>query len=273
MPLVLSNARIRTAMAIALLSAGVPSAAIAQERLADPTAPADGPDGDGGNGDHVMIGVGGAYMPKHLGSQGSRFQPLPAVDIKWGRIFVNFQDGIGANLIDGEHFTIGAGFVPLDGYRAKDVPDGVGKLSMGLGARGFVKARLSGFEATLGLTKVLTGNSQGMLADASLSYPIMATERLMLMPSIGTTWGSKKHNDRYFGITQAQSLASGLPQFNGKSGLIEAKAELGLHYRLSEKWMIGTIGGVSRLVGDVTDSPIVERKTRPFGIAFVGYSF
>jgi outer membrane protein len=136
-----------------------------------------------------------------------------------------------------------------------------------------VKVRQSGFEATLGLTKVLTGNSRGMLADISVSYPIMASERLMLMPSVGTTWGSKKHNDRYFGITQAQSLESGLPQFNGKRGLIEAKAELGLHYRLSDKWMIGMIGGVSRLVGDVADSPIVERKTRPFGIAFVGYSF
>ena len=273
MPIVLSKARIRTATAIALLSAGVPSAVIAQEQPAAASSPADSPDGEGGNGNHFMIGVGGAYMPKHLGSKSSKFQPLPAVDIKRGRFFVNFQDGIGANLIDREHFTIGAGFVPVDGYRAKDVPDGIGKLSMGVGGRGFVKARQSGFEATLGLTKVLTGNTQGMLADVSLGYPIMASERLMLMPSIGTTWGDKKHNDRYFGITPSQSLASGLPHFNAKSGLIEAKAEIGIHYRLSDKWMIGTIGGVSTLVGDVKDSPIVERKTRPFGIMFIGYSF
>lgn len=273
MPLVLPQASILTVAAIAFLSAGAPVAAIAEEPPAATAFPADAPEGEGGNGDHFMIGVGGAYMPKYLGSKGSRFQPLPAVDIQWGRFFVNFQDGIGAKLLDSEHFTIGAGIVLADGYRAKDVPDGVGKLSMGIGGRGFIKARHYGFEATLGLTKVLTGNTRGMLADVSLGYPIMASERLMLMPSIGTTWGDKKHNDRYFGITPSQSLASGLPYFNAKSGLLDAKIELGIHYRLSNKWTIGTIGGVSTLVGDVKDSPLVGKKTKPYGIFFVGYSF
>lgn len=234
--------------------------------------PGKGPGQEGG-GDHFMIGVGGAYMPVHHGADKYRFQPLPVIEVKWGPVFINFQDGIGANLIDSENVTIGAGLVPVDGYRSKDVPDGLGKLSMGLGGRGFLKLRQAGFEGAFGVTKVITGNTGGMIADASLSYPIMVSERLMLMPSIGTTWADRKHNDRYFGISAEKSLASGLPRFSAGSGFIDAKAELGAQYRLSSHFSLGVIGGVTTLFGDVKDSPIVERKTRPIGIVYVGYSF
>jgi len=232
--------------------------------------PQEGPPPDG---DHFAIGVGAAYMPTYMGSSDYRIQPLPAIDIKYKRFFVNFQDGIGANLIDTESVTIGAGFTMADGYRAKDAPAGVGKLSTGVGARGFVKFRQAGFEAVLGGTKILTGSTEGFVADASLSYPIFVSQRLMLMPSIGTTYGNRKHNNRYFGITPQQSAASGLPQFSVGSGFIDVKAELGAQFFLTDRIGLGLIGGVTRLMDDVRNSPIVEKPTRPFGIAFISYRF
>lgn len=225
------------------------------------------------DGDHIAIGAGAAYMPAYRGSDKYRFQPLPAIDIKIDRFFVNFQDGIGANLFDSESVTVGVGLTPADGYRKKDAPPGIGKLSMGLGARGFVKFRQFGFEATLGTTKILAGSTKGALVDASLSYPVMISEKLMLNPSIGTTYGDKKHNNRYFGVNAQQALASGLPQFRAGSGFIDAKADLGLQYRLTDRIGVGVVGGVTTLLGDVKDSPIVKRKTQPYGIAFVSYNF
>lgn len=224
-------------------------------------------------GDHISIGAGAAYMPVYQGAEKYRFQPLPAIDIQLGRFFVNFQDGIGANLFDSESVTVGVGLTPADGYRKKDAPPGIGKLSMGVGARGFVKFRQFGFEATLGTTKILAGSTKGVLVDASLSYPVMISEKLMLNPSIGTTYGDKKHNNRYFGVNAQQALASGLPQFRAGSGFIDAKADLGLQYRLTDRIGVGVVGGVTTLLGDVKDSPIVKRKTQPYGIAFVSYSF
>jgi MipA family protein len=224
-------------------------------------------------GDHISIGAGAAYMPVYQGSDKYRFQPLPAIDIQLGRFFVNFQDGIGANLFDSESVTVGVGLTPADGYRSKDAPPGIGKLSMGLGARGFVKFRQFGFEATLGTTKIVAGSTKGVLVDASLSYPVMISEKLMLNPSIGTTYGDKKHNNRYFGVNAQQALASGLPQFRAGSGFIDAKADLGLQYRLTDRIGVGVVGGVTTMLGDVKDSPIVKRKTQPYGIAFVSYNF
>lgn len=236
--------------------------------------PEDGPGGPGGpDGDRFAIGVGGIYQPAYMGSDKYRFQPLPALDIKYGRFFANFQNGIGANFIDGETVTIGAGVVMADNYRAKDVPNGIGKLKFGAGARGFVSLRQFGFEATAGVTKIFVGGTGGTVADFSLSRPIMVNERLFLNPSIGTTWGDRKNNNRYFGVNAQQSLASGLPQFRTGSGLLNAKAELGLQYRLTDHIGLGLVGGVTTLLGDVKDSPIVKKKTAPFGIGFISFQF
>jgi MipA family protein len=225
------------------------------------------------DGDHISIGAGVAYMPVYRGSDKYRFQPLPAIDIKIDRFFVNFQDGIGANLFDSESVTVGVGLTPADGYRKKDAPAGIGKLSMGVGARGFVKLRQFGFEASLGTTKILAGSTKGVLVDASLSYPVMISEKLTINPSIGTTYGDRKHNNRYFGVNAQQSLASGLSQFSAGSGFIDAKADLGIQYRLTDRIGMGVVGCVTTLLGDVKDSPIVKRKTQPYGIAFVSYNF
>lgn len=226
-----------------------------------------------GQGNQFALGVGAAYMPSYMGSRHYRFQPLPTVDIKYGRFFVTFQDGIGAKFIDTEMLTIGAGVTMADNYRSKDVPDGIGGLSFGVGGRGFVTVRPFGFEATAGVTKVFAGSTGGVIADFNLSRPIMVTERLFINPTIAARWGNGRHNDRYFGVNAQQSEASGLPQFRTGSGFLDARADVGLQYRLTEKIGVGVVGGVTTLLGDVKNSPIVEKKTAPYAIGFISYSF
>ncbi len=255
---------------LAMLPLAMAPAAVQAQPQRPLQGPSDAPDS---SGDHIVVGVGGLYAPAYQGADDYRFQPLPMVDVKWGRFFVNLQDGIGANLFDSEHVTVGAGLTPVGGYRAKDAPDGIGKLSLGLGGRGFVKLRQGGFEATLGATKVITGNTEGVIADASLAYRVTASDKLMLIPSIGTTWGNRKHNNRYFGVTAEQSAASGLPQYRAGSGLVDAKAELAVVYRLTDRVSLMTVGGVSSLLGDAKGSPIVYHKTRPYGIFAITYRF
>lgn len=223
--------------------------------------------------DHISIGLGGAYMPAYQGAEKYRFEPLPAIDIQIGRFFVNLKDGVGANVVAGEGVTVGVGLTPVDGYRSEDVPPGIGKLSIGLGARGFLKLRQFGFEATLGGTKVLTASTEGFLIDASLAYPIRLSDKLTLNPSVSTTYGDQKHNNRYFGVTSQQALRSGLSEFRAESGLVDVRANLGLRYRLTERIGIGVGGGVTTMLGNVKNSPLVDRKTQPYGFGFVSYNF
>jgi outer membrane protein len=229
---------------------------------------------DESDGDHITIGVGGMYQPAYMGSRKYEFQPIAAVDIKRGNFFLNFEDGIGFTPIDNETVTVGASVVPVfDGYDAEDVPNRFNKIELGAGARGFVSVRQFGFEATAGVTQIFAVSTKGLIADFDLSRPIMVNERLFITPSIGTTWGNARHNNRFYGVNALQAEESGLRQFRPGAGFMEAEAELGLQYQLTDHIGFGVSGGVTTLLGNVKDSPIVRKKTAPFGMAFVAYTF
>ncbi len=223
--------------------------------------------------DHIVIGIGAGYAPAYQGSDKYRALPVPVIDVSWGPFFANLQNGIGVNAIDTDHITIGASVTVMQGYRSKDAPDGIGKLSFGAGGRGFMDLKAAGFVATIGATKGFAGNTKGLIADASLSYPLAVTSRLTLVPTIGTTWADKKHNDRFYGVNSKQSLASGLPQFRAGSGFNDASFMLSAQYRLTERFSLGATGGVTTLLGKVKDSPIVFHKTQPLGFLSLSYRF
>lgn len=218
-----------------------------------------------------MLGVGVAATPAYQGSKDLRILPIPAIDIKKGWFFATLRNGIGISPIDTDAVTIGASAVFVQGYRKKDVPNGIDRLSDGLGARLFTNIRAGGFVATLGAVKVVAGGTKGTLADASLSYPIRVTSRFLLTPTIGTSWADRKYNDRYFGVTPAESAASGLAQFRTGAGFKDVSGLLTASYRLTDRISLSATGGVTSLVGAVKNSPLVEKKTQPSAILTLTY--
>lgn len=74
-------------------------------------------------------------------------------------------------------------------------------------------------------------------------------------------WGSGDYTSTYFGVTPAESAASGgrLGAFDPDGGLVSAGIEVGATYRINDRW--GVEGAVTwdRLVGDAGDSPITAR--------------
>ena len=221
--------------------------------------------------DHVVLGVGVAGTPVYQGSRDYRVLPLPAIDIKKGWFFANLRNGIGIEPINTTTITIGMSAVYVPGYRHRDVPIGVDKLSDGIGARLFTSLRAGGFVATLGAVKIVSGGTRGTIADASLSYPVKLSSRLTVTPTVGTTWADRKYNDGYFGISVAESLASGLSQFRAGSGFKDVSGALTASYRLTDRISLSVTGTVSTLLGAVKDSPLVVKKTQPVGVLTLAY--
>lgn len=221
--------------------------------------------------DHFVLGAGMAVTPDYQGSDDYRLIPIPVIDIKEGWLFANLRNGFGVEPIDTEHVTLGASLVFIPGYRRRDVPAGVDKLSSGVGGRIFANLRAGGAVATVGVVKGISGGTEGLVADASLSYPLALSSRFTLTPTLGTTWANRKHNDRYFGITSAEALASGLPAFAAGSGFKDVSAALTASYRLSNRFTLSATGSATSLLGAVKDSPIVMKKTHPFGVLTLTY--
>jgi outer membrane protein len=221
--------------------------------------------------DRIVLGIGAAVTPVYQGADDYRVLPLPAIDIVEGPIYANFRNGVGLNFVSRPGFTIGSGVTFMPGYRRRDVPEGVGRMTSGAGARVFAAVSSGRVIATLGATQGFVGSTRGFIADASLSYPVIASRKLIVTPSIATSFADLRHNDRYFGISAAEAQASGLTAWRGKAGFKDASTLLTAIYRLDDRISISGSVGATRLLGRTASSPLVKHRTLPSGFLSVTY--
>ncbi|NWK94575.1 MipA/OmpV family protein [Sphingobium lactosutens] len=223
--------------------------------------------------DRVVLGVGAVVIPAYQGADKNRILPMPVIDIKKGWFVANLRNGIGIAPINTGMITVGASVVFIQGYRRRDVPVGIERLKDGVGARLFTNLRTGGFMTTIGVTKGISGGTEGAIADASISYPIPVSSKVSLTPAVGVTWADAKHNERYFGITLAESVASGLPQFSTGSGFKDLSAGATAAYRLTTNITLTATTTYTTLLGVVRNSPQIERKSAPSGFLTASYRF
>jgi MipA family protein len=88
-----------------------------------------------------------------------------------------------------------------------------------------------------------------------IAYP-MDGLTLTLGPRLG--FGTDRFAETYFGISEAESEASGLEPFDAHGGLLSAGVELGARYLLNDRWGVEGNASWGRLLNDAADSPITE---------------
>jgi outer membrane protein len=100
----------------------------------------------------------------------------------------------------------------------------------------------------------------GYLVSASARYFRPVARPLTL--SIGTTltYGSAGYTQTYFGVDSNDAALSGLSQFSAGGGLRDVRVPVMAIYSFGPSWHLA--GGLiySRLLGDASDSPIVDKR-------------
>lgn len=223
--------------------------------------------------DHVTLGVGAGVVPEYQGSEDYRFLPIPVIDAQSGQFFASLRNGIGVNVIEIGPLTAGASVALVGGYRRRDVPDGVRRVSTTAGGRLFANLKFDKLSFTVGATKAVAGGTRGVVADASLSYALPLSDRITVIPTVGTSWANGKHMNRYFGIEAGEAIDSGLPFYRAGSSFKDVSGLVTASYRLDAHWSLGATGGITRLLGDAADSPLNERRWQPSGFMFIAYTF
>lgn len=261
-------------LTLAVLVFGAPAFARAESNLNEDTTDElelSANSSDQESSEHWTIGAGVAAEPKFQGSDEYKAQPLPLIDVQYGRFFAKTDAGIGVNVIETPGFTAGASVTWMQGYDGDDVPDGIDGADGALGARLFGSARFKGVVATLSATQAVSETDRGLIIDAGLDYPIHATKRLTITPSLGTTWANGKYMDGYFGIDSSEAAASGLGRYEPDSGFKDVSLRLNARYSITES--VSALGsvGVSHLFDEAADSPFVEQQTQP--TAFIGLTY
>ena len=223
--------------------------------------------------DRAVIGIAAVYTPGYQGGDDYRLMPFPVIDVTYGRFFASGRKGVGYTVIDGPVAKISAGATYVPGYRRRDAPVGIGRLDGGAGLRVAADMRLGGVLASLGGTKVVSGDVDGALLDASLAYPVRVSDRLSVTPSVSATWADAQYNRAYFGISAAQAAASKLPAYRPGGGVKDVSMSLNASYRLTDRVSLGATASLSRLTGDARKSPIVVDPTQPSAVLSASYRF
>lgn len=223
----------------------------------------------------AAVGLITHHSPNYLGAADSRWHLTPGVFVRYGRFSITtssgfvtrrndeVERGVAAELVSRDDFRVSLSARTDGGRDAGDDP----ALSGLPDVRPTVRARLSavkkfegGWRLGLGWSPDLLGRGGGATLDLSVSHERRVGPGRWMTAGISSTWADARYMQSYFGITPAQSSASGHPSYQPGAGLRDLSLGIGWRAELGPHWL-GFVGaGLTRLAGPTLDSPLTRRR-------------
>ena len=221
--------------------------------------------------DHI-VGAVAVALPDYEGSDDQTFAVAPVGKWKYAknRYFL-LQGNKGFwNLSNHNNFELGIKGVYRLG-RDDDIEDSVVKLvhevdsSFEIGAftgwtETFDNNPRHRFNASLGVTQDISDGHDGYVIEASAVYWRPVARPLDIGFRGGLTYASDDYMSSYFGVTAADSVASGLPTFSAGSGFKDFSLALMGVFHFSMNWHLGAGISYKQLLSDASDSPVVDTR-------------
>ena len=269
--------KLGTALTVALLTLGSAQAA------------------EGGEGIRpwqLELGVGAAYKPDYSGSQTSSPRLLlwgsGGYRTKhWGRFVLDsgsltLDPQLRWNFIDAKEYGLGL----LLGYRIGRSDSNPGWIASAGSERlkglGSVSAAMdggfSGYVVAFGVplfaqVRVALTGDQGTIGVLGIYLPLEPNRDFTLTVVPSVAWANGKQMQAFYGVTPAQSAASGFATYSAGAGWQNASLELEGNFKLFGSWHL--VGGVAfqRLLGSAADSPLSQDKNQWSGLIGLSYKF
>ncbi|MBC7991716.1 MAG: MipA/OmpV family protein [Rhizobacter sp.] len=234
--------------------------------------------------------MGAAHAPEFEGSRRSRTQPVLGGEITYrsarlGSVAMGSR-GLQWTVVQSPELSAGVGLatdpgrvdngdrkLSATGYRpGNETLRGLGEISATPVLSAFGSYVLAGVSLTSAVRRA-TGSHEGSQLDLGLRLPwkIDAHTTLSIAPSV--TWADERSAQAFFGVTPAQSAASGYSVFDAGAGLKSSQLVLDFDMALSRYWYINAVLQAKRLQGDAADSPIVQKTRQTSGMLVVRYQF
>lgn len=213
----------------------------------------------------AALGAGVAVAPTYPGADGYRAHLAPAIHLAYGPVFFGLG-GLGVNLYRAAGWRFGVNLMPGRGRDESDDPHlhGLGDVDRTWRGGAFAVYFREGYLARASVSTDIGGNHQGSLARFDVYARRPFGDGLVLFAGPGITWGDRSYTQTFFGVSAAQSAASGLPQFDAGAGISSARLSAGAVYRLAPRWRLLSSYSYARLTGDAGASPITENRNQHF---------
>ncbi len=227
----------------------------------------------------MTLGVEGRVMPTFEGSDGYALKPFPLVDIRRTGTPANFKsprDSWTLSFYDSEAFHIGAvGGARLPRKESDDVNlRGLGDVGWTVELGGFAEYWPSQWLRTRVELRQGIGGHHGLVSDISADLVLPVAPKLVLSGGPRLSLATAQALEPYFGVSAAQSVASGLPVYNVAGGVRSFGAGAQARYEWSAQWASHVFVEYDRLSGSVANSPLVMlRGTRDQVTTGIGITY
>lgn len=274
--LTLRTLRVR-AIRLLLLAAAIlaPTLGWAQQSLEDQALQqqglAQGPAGWG-----ATLGAGLAAVPRYPGASRERARPVPLLSLNFGDRFFVGPFGIGVAALRCNGFRAGPVLGFERGRSASDDPrlTGLGDISTSVTAGFFAGYTRGPFEISATARQGVSHSANGLSGLLQLNARhVFAGARTLLTAGPDLEFGNGDFQRTWFGISPAQSAASGLPVYTPHAGINRVGLHAGLTYRASTHIVWRVFARISDLTADAAQSPVVERRSQVLVGAGAAYHF
>ena len=217
----------------------------------------------------VVLGAAADSQPVYAGAAAFRVRGGPVINIQYSDIaFLSTGDGLGVNFLRGDHYRIGAAIAYDLGRRERDDYNtlrGMGDIEAAPVAKVFASYVLSKkFPLILRVdVRQILGGANGTVGDVGVYMPLPGSSKKFVMfagPSI--TLATHRYLQSEFGVTPAQSLASGHPVFDTHAGMVGVGVGFSATRFITDHWLVNVDAAIGKLKGSPDISPLTERSTQ-----------
>lgn len=204
-------------------------------------------------------GAGLSYQPHDPSGSRHEVRPVPYVDLDWGDVSLGTDDGLTWSALKLNGFSAGpfANYLPgrtangsLQGLH--DVPD------MGV-VGGFVQYAPADFWRVFATVGEAVGGPDGVVGrvGGEIGYPLGGG--VIGSSNLTAHFADGQQNQAFFGVSGAESQASGIARYNAGGGLQNVALTQSFEFPLDPHWSLLTSASWIHLSGSAADSSLVKQ--------------
>lgn len=241
----------------------------------------------------LTLGVGLGWGPEYSGGGDYEaiLSPLFSLEYKdavfanltadrtYNAVFADRPHGIGFNIIkaDTNGFSAGISILPNFGRNDSDASRirGIGDIDWTVLGGGYVKYDHGPYFAMAQLHQDILDEHDGFKGELAIGGTHLYNRQLRGTVKGFLGYGSDNYNQAFYGVTGAQSAASaaGLSVYNAESGFNEVGIAGNLTYAVTPGVFVRGFAQWKNLIGDASDSSVVEDENQFLLGTTVGYRF
>jgi MipA family protein len=225
----------------------------------------------------ITVGAGIMAGPKYPGSNAMRFQPIPAFDIEYKNLLFAKDDmPLGVYFINTPVWSAGLAVqYDFTQRRPSDNPAlaALGGVDSTYRAKLFGSYTLSALTFSTSAAQDIGGHGEGLLVDANAIATLPLGSKWYLSAGPGLSWGNSQYQNTFFGVNQAQSVASGLPQYQAHAGLRDVYVSFEADYLITKHWTAALTLRLAQLQGSAAHGPVTQSRQQTTSTAALSYTF